>query len=206
MPSVFLSWVFKHCLLLPHFLLSKGWQHTRAPPCYCYIFFPRLNMPPTFFVLWGCCPLLLEWTLWSLLYMSLSLSPAAFRAVVLHTGCKKHRLGIRLQCGRPGSIPGLGRSPGEVHGNPLQYSCLENPHGQRSLAGYSPWGHKESDMTEWLITWRDLILGDVQGSPLVIVITDYHAVVGGVPGGGCSFARLVLESSPKVVLHWEPPV
>ena len=47
-----------------------------------------------------------------------------------------------------GSIPGLGRSPGRGHGNPLQYSCLENPHGQRSLAGYTPWGHKESDMTE----------------------------------------------------------
>ena len=37
-----------------------------------------------------------------------------------------------------GSVPGWGRSPGEGHGNPLQYSCLENPHGQRSLAGYSP--------------------------------------------------------------------
>ena len=35
-----------------------------------------------------------------------------------------------------GSIPGLGRSPGGEHGNPLQYSCLENPHGQRSLLGY----------------------------------------------------------------------
>ena len=34
----------------------------------------------------------------------------------------------------------------------LQYSCLENPHGQRSLAGYSPWGHKESDMTDRLST------------------------------------------------------
>ena len=32
-----------------------------------------------------------------------------------------------------GSIPGLGRSPGGGHGNPLQYSCLENPHGQRNL-------------------------------------------------------------------------
>ena len=47
-----------------------------------------------------------------------------------------------------GSIPGSGRSPGGGHGNPLQYSCLENPHGQRSLAGYSPWGRKESDTTE----------------------------------------------------------
>ena len=44
-----------------------------------------------------------------------------------------------------GSIPKLGRSPGGGHGNSLQYSCLENPHGQRRLAGYSPWGHKESD-------------------------------------------------------------
>ena len=39
-----------------------------------------------------------------------------------------------------GSIPGLGRSPEGGHSNPLQYSCLENPHGQRSLLGYSPWG------------------------------------------------------------------
>ena len=37
-----------------------------------------------------------------------------------------------------GSIPGLGRSPGGGHGNLLQYSHLENPHGQRSLVGYSP--------------------------------------------------------------------
>ena len=44
-----------------------------------------------------------------------------------------------------GSVPGLGRSPGRGHGNPLQYSCLENPHGQRSLVSYSPWGHKEQD-------------------------------------------------------------
>ena len=47
-----------------------------------------------------------------------------------------------------GLIPGLGRSPGGGHGNPLQYSCLENPRGWRSLAGYSPWGQKESDTAE----------------------------------------------------------
>ena len=34
-----------------------------------------------------------------------------------------------------GLIPGLGRSPGVGHGNPLQYSCLENPYGQRCLGG-----------------------------------------------------------------------
>ena len=33
-----------------------------------------------------------------------------------------------------GLIPGLGRSPGRGHGNTRQYSCLENPHGQRGLA------------------------------------------------------------------------
>ena len=51
-----------------------------------------------------------------------------------------------------GSTPGLGRSPGAGHVNPLQNSCLENPCGQRSLVGYSPCGHKESDTTERLST------------------------------------------------------
>ena len=51
-----------------------------------------------------------------------------------------------------GLILGSGRSPGGGHGNPLQYSCLENPYGQRSLAGYSPLGGKELGMTERLST------------------------------------------------------
>ena len=46
-----------------------------------------------------------------------------------------------------GSIPGLERCPGEGNGNPLWYSCLENPM-DRGTAGYSPWSYKESDMTE----------------------------------------------------------
>jgi len=53
--------------------------------------------------------------------------------------------------GELGSIPGLGRSqssPGEGKDYPLQYSCLENPQGKRSLVGHSPQSHKESDMTE----------------------------------------------------------
>ena len=55
-----------------------------------------------------------------------------------------------------GSIPGLGTSPGGGHGNPLQYSCLENSHGQRSLVGYSSQGHKESDMTKRLSTAQNM--------------------------------------------------
>ena len=47
------------------------------------------------------------------------------------------------------SIPGSGRSPGEGNGNPLQYSCLENPVARGARwATYSSWGHKESDRTE----------------------------------------------------------
>ena len=41
-----------------------------------------------------------------------------------------------------GLILGFGRPPKGGHGNPLQYSCWENPHGQRSLVGSSPWGHR----------------------------------------------------------------
>jgi len=56
-----------------------------------------------------------------------------------------------------GLIPRLGRSLEGGHGNPLQYYCLEKPHGQRSLVGYSPWDHKESDATERLkySTWEE---------------------------------------------------
>ena len=58
-----------------------------------------------------------------------------------------HSVGKEFACneGELSLIPGLGRSPGG-----LQYSCLENTHGRRSLVGYSPWGLKESDRTERL--------------------------------------------------------
>ena len=49
----------------------------------------------------------------------------------------------------PGLIPGLRRSPGGGHGNPLQFLSGIS-HGQRSLAGYSPWSLKELDKTEQL--------------------------------------------------------
>ena len=47
-----------------------------------------------------------------------------------------------------GSIPGLGRFPGEGNGNPVLLPGKS--YGRRSLVGYSPWGHKESDRTERL--------------------------------------------------------
>jgi len=54
--------------------------------------------------------------------------------------------------GELGLIPGLGRSPGGGHGSPLQYSCLENLHGQGSLVGYGAWVCKELYTTERLST------------------------------------------------------
>ena len=51
----------------------------------------------------------------------------------------------------------LGWEDPQEKGNPLQY-CLENPHGQRSLVGYSPWGLKESDTTEQLNTAHTIYL------------------------------------------------
>ena len=56
--------------------------------------------------------------------------------------------------GDAGLISGQGRSLGDGYGNPLQYFCLKNPMDKRSLAGYNPWGHKESDMTDRLNTHK----------------------------------------------------
>ena len=66
-----------------------------------------------------------------------------------------------------GSIPELGRSPGQRHGNLLQCSCLANPHGQRRLVGCSPWGRSESDTTKRLHFHFSLsCIGEGNGNPL----------------------------------------
>ena len=85
--------------------------------------------------------------------------------------CRRDRLPVPVFLGFPGGsdgkestcnvgdlglIPGLGRSSGGGLGNPLQYSCLGNPHGERSLVGYYPWGYKESDTTKRLKTQKML--------------------------------------------------
>ena len=85
-----------------------------------------------------------------------------------------------------GSIPGSGRSPGEGHGNTLQYSCLENPHGQRSLAGCSPWSCRESVTTELTEDTRtpvvepEILPFDLQCSQLRTVLCGKASV----PGSG----------------------
>ena len=59
--------------------------------------------------------------------------------------------------GDAGLIPGSGKSPEGGNGYPLQYSCLER---RRSLASYSPWGRKESDVTEHAHVWFVINLSD----------------------------------------------
>ena len=72
-----------------------------------------------------------------------------------------------MHVGVLGLNPGLGRSPGGGRSNPPQYCCLENSHGQRSLAAYSPCGHKDLDRTEWLSTAQQK-LSSVLSSPLFL--------------------------------------
>ena len=98
---------------------------------------------------------------------------------------------------------GPGRRPGGGHGTPLQSSCLENPHGQRSLAGYSPRGCKESDTTE--VTkhacthgqgWSGRGWGGAEPARVEVFGTRHLAVV--------SVAGMVPGTCPPVILAaWE---
>ena len=99
---------------------------------------------------------------WASLVARLVKNPPAMQETLFNSWvgkipCLKDRLPTPLFVGFPGgsdgkesacnvgdlgSIPGLGRFLEGRHGNPLQYSCLKNPHVQRSLVGRSPWSHK----------------------------------------------------------------
>ena len=93
------------------------------------------------------------------------------------------------------SIPGLGRCPEGGHSNPLQYSCLENPQGQRSLVDYSPWGHRKSEMTELLSTQiprSSVQFGSVTQSCLTLCDPMNHSTPG-LP------SITISRSSPKLM-------
>ena len=95
-----------------------------------------------------------------------------------------------------GSIPRWGRSPGKGKVYPLQYSCLENPHRQRSLVGYSPWDRKDSDMTEQLThththihTSHFVYLSMDTGCFHILAIVNHAAV--NIHGSACIFSDFV---------------
>ena len=78
-------------------------------------------------------------------YTQYSCAGINFTVTILNEGFPGGSDGKASVCnaGDLGSIPGLGRSPGEGNGSPLQYSCLENP-----MDSGGPWGHKQSDTTK----------------------------------------------------------
>ena len=68
-----------------------------------------------------------------------------------------------------GLIPGLGRSPGGGHGNPLQYSCLENPHGLRSLLGHMGSQRVGHNLTYSSICEKDFLRSYIQNEAFLII-------------------------------------
>ena len=86
---------------------------------------------------------------------------------------KRHKRDLR----DAGLIPGSGRSPGGGHGNTLQYSCLENSHGQRSLMGYSLWGHHRSVLACMHIQALRIVTGDITVSSMTIHTVWSHSVL-----------------------------
>ena len=96
-----------------------------------------------------------------------------------------------------GLIPGLGRSPGR------QYSCLENPHGQRSLVGYTLWDLKESDMTEQLSIsvcfWKTCIVEIIKN--LVLLKFQFSSVTQSCP----TLCNPMNRSTPGPPVHHHLP-
>ena len=68
-------------------------------------------------------------------------------------------------------------------GNPLQYSCLGNPHRQSSLGGYSPWRHKEWDRTKWLSTAQHRADAKQQSFPALCFFLSWAWMPSWVKGG-----------------------
>ena len=101
------------------------------------------------------------------------------------------------------SIPASGRSPGDRNDNLLQYSCLKNPYEQRSLAGYSPCDHKESDTAEATYPLQHMdsctcILSSVQS---LIVAGMGQKLPAGLKAPGCNR----LDATPVTLLTSNSP-
>ena len=98
--------------------------------------------------------------------------------------------------GNAGSTPGSGISPGVGNGNPLQYSCLENPRGQRSLMGYSPRDGKEPDTEHAPMLIESNLKNCIKFKNVLNLFSPYKSVFLGSP---CSVGGSPQEEF--VVLH-----
>ena len=105
--------------------------------------------------------------------------------------------------GDMGSIPGSGTSPIGGSGNPLQYSCLGNSHGQRSLVGYSPWGHtvRHDGATEHICmsAWpsqHNTLIQSYLGEFLAVQWLGFHSVTAEGPGWGTKISQAVWCALP----------
>ena len=141
-------------------------QHSPGPPMWLEVlhFLWLSNIPHPHTHPHLLYPFICWWTLWLLLYLGNCIWCCYEHwGACIFPNWSSHYLwlnrdfpggsdGKESACnvGDPGSIPGSGRSPGEGNNNPLQHACLEKYHGWRSLAGYNPWGCKESDTTQQL--------------------------------------------------------
>ena len=97
-----------------------------------------------------------------------------------------------------GSIPGLGRSPGGGHANPVQYSWLENPLGQRNLVGCSPYNFKE-----WASLLAQLVknLPAMQETPVQFVGQEYPLEKGKATHSSILAWRIPIDRGA-----WQAPV
>ena len=77
---------------------------------------------------------------------------------------------LPASAGDTGLIPGWDRSPGEGNGNPLQYSCLENPMDRGALAGYSSWGCRVGQQQQ--IIWKHFLFITFPNHPALFFSTD----------------------------------
>ena len=99
-----------------------------------------------------CCKNPTQSQSWEMHSQVLNVCPADYRPCILALGASQVVLVIKNMPANAGdirdagSIPGLGRSPGGGNGNPLQYSCLENPMDRGAWQAICRWGSKESDI------------------------------------------------------------
>ena len=83
---------------------------------------------------------------------------------------------LPANAGDMGWIPGLGRSPGEGHGNSLQYSCLENP---MDRGAWHAMGHRVTELENW----SNLVHTHACMSQYIIHLTNHIDILLGFPGG-----------------------